>query len=201
MNGARKTDYIVVEKRYLTDFRRLNGSRPSMTAIMRWSCILNRWNPAAASKLKSWCCKRQAAVPVNPPPYPQIDFINLALTLLVAAAVLLPRALELGRFVVVDEVDWLQASANFYNALQTGELHNTYQLEHPAVPTLWAGALGFMRTFCRRYGIQVRLRHQRQPAAHRPAQSRHFPAGRAGLRGVCSWCWPSPPVWRWLSGC
>ncbi len=77
----------------------------------------------------------------------RILFLNLALTLLVAAAVLLPRALELGRFVVVDEVDWLQASANFYNALQTGELHNTYQLEHPAVPTLWAGALGFMRTF------------------------------------------------------
>lgn len=81
------------------------------------------------------------------PSQSQKIIILLALTLLVALAVLLPRALELGRFVVVDEVDWLQASANFYNALQTGELENTYQLEHPAVPTLWAGALGFMRTF------------------------------------------------------
>lgn len=85
-------------------------------------------------------------MPANPP-LTRKSLINLALTLVVAAAVLLPRALELGRFVVVDEVDWLQASANFYNALQTGELANTYQLEHPAVPTLWAGALGFMRTF------------------------------------------------------
>jgi 4-amino-4-deoxy-L-arabinose transferase-like glycosyltransferase len=69
------------------------------------------------------------------------------LLLLVALAALLPRTLELGRFTVVDEVDWLQASANFYNALQTGEYQHTYQLEHPAVTTMWAGALGFMRQF------------------------------------------------------
>lgn len=67
--------------------------------------------------------------------------------LLVAAAILLPRGSALGRYVVVDEVDWLQASANFYQALKSGQLGNTYQLEHPAVTTMWAGALGFMRIF------------------------------------------------------
>ena len=56
----------------------------------------------------------------------------------------LPRGLALDRVVTPDEVNWLTTSANFYLALRQGDLAKTYQLEHPGVTTLWAGAGGFL---------------------------------------------------------
>lgn len=58
-------------------------------------------------------------------------------------AVALPRGLALDRVVTPDEVNWLTTSANFYVALRQGDLARTYQLEHPGVTTLWAGAAAF----------------------------------------------------------
>lgn len=54
---------------------------------------------------------------------------------------LVVRLFDLDRLVTTDEPFWLGASANFYRALQYTDFANTYQLEHPGVPTLWAGTL------------------------------------------------------------
>lgn len=57
------------------------------------------------------------------------------------------RLLGLNRLVTTDEPFWLGASANFYRALRTGELAHTYSLEHPGVPTMWAGVIAFWFKF------------------------------------------------------
>src|SRR5829696_2435992 len=59
----------------------------------------------------------------------------------------LPRGLALNRLVTPDEVTWLTASSNFYLALTQADFAHTYQLEHPGVTTLWAGAAGFVSRF------------------------------------------------------
>jgi hypothetical protein len=69
--------------------------------------------------------------------------VNFALAILLMAFAL-PRGLALDRVVTPDEVNWLTTSSNFYMAIRQGDFANTYQLEHPGVTTLWAGALGFM---------------------------------------------------------
>jgi hypothetical protein len=73
--------------------------------------------------------------------------VNLPLilsTILVLAALLFPRVLELGQFVTADEPLWLARSANFTIALLRGDFINTYQKEHPGVTILWAGAGGLL---------------------------------------------------------
>ena len=62
--------------------------------------------------------------------------------LLIAFA--LPRGLALDRVVTPDEVNWLTTSSNFYLAVRQGDFAKTYQLEHPGITTLWAGAAGFL---------------------------------------------------------
>jgi 4-amino-4-deoxy-L-arabinose transferase-like glycosyltransferase len=72
--------------------------------------------------------------------------ILIALLVLVIAFAL-PRGLALDRLVTPDEVTWLMASSNFYMALRHGDFAHTYQLEHPGVTTMWAGAAGFASRF------------------------------------------------------
>src|ERR1051325_5012279 len=72
--------------------------------------------------------------------------ILIALLVLVVAFAL-PRGLALDRLVTPDEVTWLMASSNFYLALTHGDFAHTYQLEHPGVTTMWAGAAGFASRF------------------------------------------------------
>lgn len=69
--------------------------------------------------------------------------IIFALAVLLLAFAL-PRGLALNRVVTPDEVNWLTTSANFYVAIREGDFARTYQLEHPGVTTLWAGAAGFL---------------------------------------------------------
>jgi hypothetical protein len=59
----------------------------------------------------------------------------------------LPRVLALDRFVTADERRWLTRSANFYQALTHGDWPHTFQREHPGVTIMWAGTLGFLRTY------------------------------------------------------
>lgn len=66
-----------------------------------------------------------------------------AALLVVVVATLLPRTLDLNRFVTPDERFWLRRSANFYFALTDGRFAQTLQAFHPGVPTTWAGALAF----------------------------------------------------------
>jgi 4-amino-4-deoxy-L-arabinose transferase-like glycosyltransferase len=49
----------------------------------------------------------------------------------------------LGRFVAVDEVNWLHRSATFYDAIMTKKWEETYVNNSPGVITTWVGALAF----------------------------------------------------------
>lgn len=69
--------------------------------------------------------------------------IIFALAVLVPALGL-PRGMALDRLVTPDEVNWLTTSSNFYVAIMQADFDKTYQLEHPGVTTLWAGAAGFL---------------------------------------------------------
>lgn len=53
------------------------------------------------------------------------------------------RLLDLDRMVTIDETLWIARSANFLNAILQGDWDLTYQMAHPGVITMWAGAAGF----------------------------------------------------------
>lgn len=73
--------------------------------------------------------------------------ITAAGVLVIALAILLPRALALNRFATPDEHLWLYRSGNFYYALGQRDFASTYQREHPGVTTMWAGMGGFLTRF------------------------------------------------------
>lgn len=66
----------------------------------------------------------------------------VVLTILVTAY-LLPRAGAIGKFVAVDEVNWLHRSGLFYDALVKRDWSGTYTNNSPGVVTSWVGALAF----------------------------------------------------------
>jgi hypothetical protein len=63
--------------------------------------------------------------------------------IVVLVAFLAPRVNGLDRLVTPDEPLWLARSANFYEALASGDLGSTYQFAHPGVPVMWLGAAGY----------------------------------------------------------
>ena len=58
-------------------------------------------------------------------------------------AIILPRGLDLSRYVTIDEGLWLYRSANYYYAVWQHEYQYTHQTEHPGVTTMMAGAVGY----------------------------------------------------------
>jgi hypothetical protein len=68
---------------------------------------------------------------------------RLAALVIIVGALLIPRWLEVDRLVTPDEPIWLARSANFYQALSSGDLQYTYQFAHPGVPVMWLGAVAF----------------------------------------------------------
>jgi 4-amino-4-deoxy-L-arabinose transferase-like glycosyltransferase len=56
-------------------------------------------------------------------------------------ALVIPRAFALGRFVAIDEVNWLHRSATFYTALMRNKWEATYVNDSPGVITTWVGSL------------------------------------------------------------
>jgi hypothetical protein len=71
------------------------------------------------------------------------SLITLA-AVLVLLALWLPRSRSLDGDATIDEARWLLRSANFYQALASGDLRSTFQREHPGVTITWAGAAGFL---------------------------------------------------------
>jgi 4-amino-4-deoxy-L-arabinose transferase-like glycosyltransferase len=57
----------------------------------------------------------------------------------------IPRVAGLGVFVTADEYDWMQRTMNLTSALARRSWVETFQYEHPAVTTLWLGALGVLQ--------------------------------------------------------
>jgi hypothetical protein len=80
-------------------------------------------------------------------PFSHRRWLQALLLFLLALALLLPRLLQLSRYVTVDEPLWLIRSANFYQALAAGDWQDTFQREHPGVTIMWAGTLGFLLRF------------------------------------------------------
>ncbi|MGD9712142.1 MAG: glycosyltransferase family 39 protein, partial [Thermomicrobiales bacterium] len=68
---------------------------------------------------------------------------RVAAMIVVLIAFLTPRLIELDRMVTPDEPIWLARSANFYEALSSGDLGSTYQFAHPGVTVMWLGAAGY----------------------------------------------------------
>lgn len=63
----------------------------------------------------------------------------------VALIALLPRVLDLGGFVTIDEINaWLPRSERFLAALAAGDFGATAQSAHPGVTTMWLGAGGLL---------------------------------------------------------
>src|SRR5262245_42514254 len=76
---------------------------------------------------------------------PRARWVDAALLALASVAllalILAPRLNELDALVTPDEPLWIGRSANFYEALSSGHLADTYQFVHPGVPVMWLGAL------------------------------------------------------------
>jgi 4-amino-4-deoxy-L-arabinose transferase-like glycosyltransferase len=64
---------------------------------------------------------------------------------LLALAALLPRVLDLGQFVTLDEVNfWYPRSEQFLEALQAGQFGEVPLKPHPGVTTMWLGSVGIL---------------------------------------------------------
>ena len=72
--------------------------------------------------------------------------VNLALAVLLLALLLIPRLRDLDALVTPDEPLWVARSANFYQALASGDFEQTYQAAHPGVVTMWLGTLAYWLT-------------------------------------------------------
>lgn len=72
---------------------------------------------------------------------------HLALLLLVAFTIWLPRWFDLDRFVATDEVAWLPRAANFYYALGQRDFAATNINSSPGVVTMWINTLAFLLEF------------------------------------------------------
>ncbi len=70
----------------------------------------------------------------------------VALSVALLSLILVPRLTNLDALATPDERFWVARSANFYQALATGNLTDTYQFVHPGVPIMWMGALGYSLT-------------------------------------------------------
>jgi 4-amino-4-deoxy-L-arabinose transferase-like glycosyltransferase len=57
---------------------------------------------------------------------------------------LLPRVVDLGRFLSPDEFLWAERSKQFSIALVSGDLAGTLRTGHPGVTTMWTGLLGLL---------------------------------------------------------
>ena len=70
-----------------------------------------------------------------------------AMTVLIAVGllvlILVPRLRDLDALVTADEPLWVGRSANFYQAIRSGNLEDTYQFVHPGVTVMWMGAIGY----------------------------------------------------------
>jgi 4-amino-4-deoxy-L-arabinose transferase-like glycosyltransferase len=65
--------------------------------------------------------------------------------LIVLVLALLPRVLDLGGFVTLDEVNfWMPRSQRFLEALHTGDFAATAIKPHPGVTTMWLGSVGIL---------------------------------------------------------
>jgi hypothetical protein len=85
--------------------------------------------------------------PVPPAKVSLSTWGQVALLLLVALAIALPRLFALDRFVATDEVAWLVRSGNFYYALGQRDFAATDLNRSPGVVTMWVETVAFLLDF------------------------------------------------------
>ena len=68
---------------------------------------------------------------------------QIAAYCILVLAFLVPRLFQLDHFVAVDEVNWLQRSANFYSSFMTRDYSNTFVNRTPGVITTWIESAAF----------------------------------------------------------
>ena len=78
---------------------------------------------------------------------PMKNSIRILAALLVVAAMLIPRVVDLVKFTAADEPFWLVVGANYYYALTHREFENTVYEYHPAVTTMWIGTAAMLIYF------------------------------------------------------
>jgi hypothetical protein len=66
---------------------------------------------------------------------------------LLVAILAIPRFVGLDKFISLDEPFWVRNGANFYYALGQRQFENTVYNYHPAITTLWVGAIGMLAYF------------------------------------------------------
>ena len=77
---------------------------------------------------------------------------QIAAYCILVLALLVPRLFQLDHFVAVDEVNWLQRSANFYGSFMTRDYSGTFVNRTPGVITTWIESAAF-RVEMPYYGI------------------------------------------------
>jgi len=73
-----------------------------------------------------------------------LSFFQTISLFMIIIAMVVPRIIDLDRFVTPDEKKWLHRSANFLTALIQKDFEHTFQREHPGVTIMWAGTAGFL---------------------------------------------------------
>jgi hypothetical protein len=68
---------------------------------------------------------------------------HIAAYFILLLALLVPRLFQLDQFVAVDEVNWLQRSANFYSSFMTQDFSGTFVNRTPGVITTWIESAAF----------------------------------------------------------
>ncbi len=83
----------------------------------------------------------------------RLNLSVLLLALLLFVIALVPRILEIGGYLTVDESLWHIRSLNFWDALLDGNFGGTYQMTHPNVITMWI--VGFTFKVANKIGFDV----------------------------------------------
>ena len=127
--------------------------------------------------MQAWTQRRASSIS-----FPQVRIAPSTLLsyLLIGLIALAPRALNLGGFVNIDEINhWIGRAGAFLLALRAGDYAAMAISKHPGVTTMWLGAAGSARS-------RVRL---------------DLPDTARGATGYVRRFWPSAaPAWRRRSG-
>jgi hypothetical protein len=74
-------------------------------------------------------------------------WIEILIIILLLAIFIAPRAIDLDRFITIDEGLWMYHSSQFYYALGQRDFEQTFQRFHPGVTMMWSGTFGFLTEF------------------------------------------------------
>src|SRR5690606_35835147 len=123
--------YLVSGRRYVTSARPLPDLVRFLTSGVSSDCQWV-WEQRGTSRVVTGTRRRWATMLIGGG---------------MVVAYVLVRLMHIDLYVTTDEPFWLGRSANFYRALVQHDFVHTYQMAHPGVLTMWAGALAYFLVF------------------------------------------------------